>query len=326
MKVVVIGGTGFVGLNIADLLLSRGHRVTLFDRAELPATARQAFAPHGERLNVLQGDVTDRVAVDAAIRPGCDALVLGAAITADAARDATEPERILAVNLLAQVPMLEAAQRARVRRVINLSSAAAYGASGQHHPALDENTPCDPQSLYAITKFASERVAARLAELWQVDVVSVRLSGVFGPFEHASGVRDTPSPMAQIVACLTRGAPALLNHPGSRDWVYAPDVAEAVSLLIEAAKPRHTLYNVSSGVTFAAEAWGRAFARLRPGFVCRLAEALELPTVMVPGSERAPLSATRLADELGWRAKFDCDASALHLARWLRDHREGVLQ
>jgi UDP-glucose 4-epimerase len=197
-------------------------------------------------LRLLQGDVTDRAAIGA----GTDALILGAAITADAARDAAEPERILAVNLLAQTPMLEAARRAKVRGVINLSSGSAYGASGQRYPILDETTPCDPQSLYAISKFASERVAARLANLWQTDVVSVRLSAVFGPFERPGGVRDTPSPQAQIVDCMLRGKLAVLDNPGPRDWIYAPDVAEAVAVLIDAQKPRHALYNISSGEVF----------------------------------------------------------------------------
>jgi UDP-glucose 4-epimerase len=119
MRVVIFGGAGFVGLNIARLLLGQGHRVILFDRAELPPMARRVLALHAERLRVLQGDVTDPAAVAAAIGDGCDAIVLGAAITAGPARDATEPERILAVNLLAQVPVLEAARHARVRRVIN---------------------------------------------------------------------------------------------------------------------------------------------------------------------------------------------------------------
>jgi UDP-glucose 4-epimerase len=324
MNVVIFGGAGFIGLNIARLLLDRGHAVTLFDHAELPAMARRVFAPRAERLLVLQGDVTNSAAVAAAIGEGCDAIVLGAAITAGPARDATEPERILAVNLLAQVPVLEAARRAKVRRVINLSSAAAYGASGQHYPLLEETTPCDPQSLYAITKFASERVAARLADLWQADVVSVRLSGVFGPFERPGGVRDTPSPQALIVDCLARGVPALLDDEGRRDWVYATDVAEAVALLIAAGKPRHPLYNISSGVSFSAEAWGQALAALRPGFVCRVAGPGEAATVRVHGPTRAPLSIARLADEFGWHARFDCAASAADMGHWLREHHDGV--
>jgi len=320
MRVLIFGGTGFVGLNIAQGLLERGHAVTLFDRAELPTAAQRAFASHADRLRVLQGDVTDAAAVTAAVEAGCDALVLGAAVTADSKRDAAEPERILAVNLLAQVPMLQAARRTKVKRVINLSSAAAYGASGQRFALLEETTPCDPVSLYAITKFTSERVVARLSDLWQTEIISVRLSAVFGPFERGGGVRDTPSPQALMLECLARGAPVLLDEPGDKDWIYAPDVADAIALLLEAPRPRHTLYNISNAAIFSAEAWGKALALLRPGFVCRLAEAGETPTVTVHAPIRGALSVTRLADEFGWRAKFDCGSSAAHLGRWFDDY------
>jgi UDP-glucose 4-epimerase len=320
MHVLIFGGAGFVGLNIALALLGRGHAVTVFDRAGLPPAAQRAFARYGERLRVRLGDVTDHAAVAAAVGMGCDALVLGAAITASAERDATDPEPILAVNLLAQIPILQAARQAKVRRVINLSSGSAYGASGQRFPLLEETAPCDPVSLYALSKFASERVAARLAGLWQTDVISVRLSSVFGPFERPGGVRDTPSPQAQIVDRLRRGEQALLDDPGERDWIYAPDVADAVCLLLEAPTTQHKLYNITSGVRFTVETWGGAFATLRPGFVCRLASSGEAPTVTVHGPGRASLSAARLADEFGWRAKFGREASVVHLNQWLRDH------
>ena len=103
---------------------------------------------------------------------------------------------------MAQMPILMAAHRHRVRRVINLSSGSAFGAAAFRHALLDEELPCEPVSLYAITKYASERVVARLAALWQADFISVRLSGVFGPWERATGVRDTLSPQSQIIAAL----------------------------------------------------------------------------------------------------------------------------
>ncbi|MDB5501194.1 MAG: putative UDP-glucose 4-epimerase, partial [Tardiphaga sp.] len=171
MKILVFGGTGFVGLNIAEALLGRGHSVTLFDRAGLPAVAQRAFAGHGGRLAMVQGDVLDRDAVEAAIASGIDAIVMGAAITASAERDAADPETILHVNLLAQTPILVAARRHGVGRVINLSSAGAYGATAFRHALLDEDMACDPVSLYAITKYTSEKVAARLAALWDFDIV-----------------------------------------------------------------------------------------------------------------------------------------------------------
>ncbi|MBC7582535.1 MAG: NAD(P)-dependent oxidoreductase, partial [Tardiphaga sp.] len=106
MHILVFGGTGFVGLNIAATMLARGHAVTLYDRAGLPPAAQRAFAVHGDRLRVLQGDVLDRAAVEAAIGAAVDVIVMGAAITASAERDAADPETILQVNLLAQVPIL----------------------------------------------------------------------------------------------------------------------------------------------------------------------------------------------------------------------------
>jgi UDP-glucose 4-epimerase len=324
MNILVVGGTGFVGLNIAETLLTRGHAVTLFDRAGLPAAAQRAFAGHGEKLKVVQGDVLDRQATADVIATGFDTIVLGAAITAGAERDASDPETILQVNLLAQTPILMAARRGGVRRVINLSSAGAYGASAFRHALLDEELPCDPVSLYAITKFASERVAARLAELWQADIVSVRLSGVFGPWERATGVRDTPSPQMQIWAAQRQGNEAILPRPGVRDWIYAPDVADAVALLIEATKPQHRLYNISTGRPWSALQWGQQLAALNPGFVCRLATDGETPTIDLHGdADRAPLSVARLENEFGWRARFGCTDSAEHLNAWSATHRGG---
>ena len=324
MHVLVFGGTGFVGLNIAAALLARGHAVTLYDRAGLPPAAQRAFAIHGERLKVLQGDVLDRAAVDAAIGAAVDVVVMGAAITASAERDATDPETILQVNLLAQVPILVAARNAGVRRVINLSSAGAYGATAFRHPQLEEDMACDPVSLYAITKFASEKVAARLAALWPLDIISVRLSGVFGPWERATGVRDTLSPQVQILDALQQKREALLARPGVRDWVYAPDVADALVLLAEAPKLQHALYNISSGREWSALQWGEDLSALHPGFICRLAGDGETPTINLHSdADRAPLSVSRLDQEFGWRATFGCADSAADLNAWSVTHQEG---
>ena len=322
MRILVFGGAGFVGLNIAEALLARGHMVTLFDRAGLPPDARKDLACYGDRLTAIRGDVTDSPAVEAVIATGYEAIILGAAITAGPAREASDPETVLQVNLLAQTPILIAARRFGVRRIINLSSAAAYGASAFRNALLDEGTPCDPASLYAITKFASEKVAARLAALWQCEIISVRLSAVFGPWERSNEVRDTPSPQAQILAAMQEGREAVLSRPGVRDWIYAVDVAEAVTFLIEASTPHHPLYNISTGVEWPALQWGQELAALHPGFICRLADPGEAATVNLHGpADRAPLSVSRLTEEFGWRARFGCADSAADLSRWWTEHR-----
>ncbi|MGJ7522231.1 NAD-dependent epimerase/dehydratase family protein [Variovorax sp. LT1P1] len=320
-KTLVFGGAGFVGLNIAERLLADGEAVVLFDRQPPPGAAIDAFATGPGSLEVVLGDVTDVNAVTRAMTYEVDTVVLGAAVTADAARETRDPETILQINLMALTPILRAARDAGVRRVINLSSAAAYGKAAMGVAMVDEDTPPQPTGLYGITKFTSEMIGGRLADLWSLDFVSLRLSGVFGPWERATGVRDTTSPQFQITEAARRGTPALLARPGVRDWVYAPDVARAVHAVAKAPSLQHRVYNVSSPDSWSALAWGERLAALRPGFECRLAREGEAPSIDLHApADRAPLSVARLQAEFGWQAGFGMDASADHLEAWCRHH------
>jgi UDP-glucose 4-epimerase len=323
VRTLIFGGAGFVGLNIAEALLRAGHPVVAFDRSAIPEAALRGFAALPGAFTAIRGDVTDEAAVAAALPAGIDLVVIGAAITAGRERDASDPATTLKVNLLAQVPILAAARAAGVRRVVNLSSAAAYGAAGERLPELDETTPGDPVGLYAITKWASERVGARLGDLWGLDVVSLRLSGVFGPWEHATGVRDTLSPHCQILAAAVAGAPAILPRPGLRDWIYAPDVADAVLAVAATGALGHRVYNVSTGTRFTLLDWGQRLAQHFPGFVCRLAEPGEAANIDFHGpSDRAPMAVARIAHDVGWAAQTEGLESADRLAAWWRAHGE----
>lgn len=326
-KTLVFGGAGFVGLNIAERLLSQGESVVLFDRLPLPAAATSTFAALPGSLEVVQGDVTDLDAITRAMTYEIDTVVLGSAVTADAARETRDPETILQINLMALTPILRAARDADVRRIINLSSAAAYGRAAIGVPMIDEDTPPQPTGLYGITKFTSEMIGGRLADLWSLDFVSLRLSGVFGPWERATGVRDTTSPQFQISEAARRGMPALLTRPGVRDWVYAPDVARAVHAVAQAPSLQHRLYNVSAPQSWSALAWGERLAALRPGFECRLARDGEAPTIDLHApTDRAPLSVERLRAELGWQAAYAMEASADHLDAWCRQHQASSIK
>jgi UDP-glucose 4-epimerase len=321
VTVVILGGAGFVGLNLARALLRQGASVRILDRAMPPEALRDALEAPPGRLDMVTGDVTGADSLREAIRPGTDTVVMGAAVTADAAREASAPATILAVNLDAVVPILEASRRAGIRRVVNLSSAAVYG--GARAPAFAETVPAEPESLYAVTKFASEKVLARLCTHWGLDGVSLRLSAVFGPFERQTGLRDTISPQTQIWAAAEAGMPALLPRPGVRDWIYAPDVADAVSRIIAAPRLRHTLYNVSAPERWPVLAWGRLIAEARPGFVCRLAEPGETPTIALHGpADRPPLTTDRMKDEVGWSAAHGLEAAAADFIAWHDGRRE----
>ena len=313
MSVALVGGSGFVGLNIAEVLLARGTPVLLIDRSPPPDEALAELSALPGTLTVAIGDVTEPASVAAALPARADAMVLGAAITAGPEREAAQPEQILAVNL-SSLPSLLRGARGRVGRIVNLSSAAAYGRVPGADP-VDETHPVDPVTLYGVTKFASERVASRLAALWDLDLVSVRLSGVFGPWERDTGLRDTLSPQCQIEALAREGRPAILAPETARDWIYAADAAEAIASLLAEPSLGDRLFNVSTPRLSTALEWGRALARHDPDFVCRLAEAGEAPTVVMPSPPaRPPLRTTRIGGATGWTARFDLASAAADTA------------
>jgi UDP-glucose 4-epimerase len=321
MKTLVIGGGGFVGLNIVEHLLAHGHDVVLFDIAPPPDVAVTALKALPGTLTVTLGDVQAPGAVADAVQ-GADTMVYGAAVTAGPERDRQAPELTLGVNLTGFMAALRAACEGGVRRVVNLSSAGAYGAAAFTGTGpLHEGDPApDPQSIYSVTKFASERIGTRMAEVWGLDVVNVRLSGVFGRWERRTGVRDTPSPQFQILEAFMAGRPALVERMDDRDWIYAPDVAQAVAALLAAPTLSHRLYNISTGETWSVLAWGQALAARFDGAVCRLAAPGETPNIALHApTDRRPLDVSRIRLDVSFPGCLNIEQSVENYAAWAQE-------
>ena len=107
MAVLVTGGAGFVGLNLVEALLSRGHDVTVFGREPLPPIAETAFATLPGRLRAVQGDVRDALVLKTLFASEkFDTVFPFAAVTSGPAREAEDPETVLQVNLLGTLATL----------------------------------------------------------------------------------------------------------------------------------------------------------------------------------------------------------------------------
>lgn len=318
MNLVIFGAAGFVGVNVALALAARGHALALADRNAPPEAVRAALPD----ANWMQGDVRDPAFLESAIAYGVDGVVWGAALTADAARDAAEPDAILSVNLAALAAVLRIAKARGVRRVVNLGSGAAFGEAAFREHALEEEDPVpDPRSLYALSKFSGERLCARYAALTGLSVATLRLSSVFGPWERLTGARDTPSPFLSLMTLAESGEEARLPRALERDWLYAPDVGEAVAGILGARELSHGLYHVGPGVPYTVLAWGQVLATRRPGWRCRLAESAETSNVDPQGDrDRAPLAVARIAADIGFRTAYDLHASVEHLGAWAHAH------
>ncbi len=320
MSVLITGGTGFVGLGIAEALLARGEKVALFGLEPPPPAAKPAFEKLEGKVIAMIGDVRDTAALERLIADAkIDRIVHAAVITAGAQRERRDPRSILDTNLMGTLSVLEAAQRHPVRRIVLLSSAAVYGAAGGRSKPLTEEDPTpNPETLYAITKFASERVALRQQALTGLDVVIARLSAVFGPWERDTGLRDTLSAPFQALALAIEGKEVVLSRPGLRDWLYVRDVASAVIALLDANKPKHGVYNISTGFRWTVEDWCQRLARRYPGFKWRLSsDPTDITVDLFSTVDRAPLSIDRFAKEFGFRARYDIDAAFQDYMNWL---------
>jgi nucleoside-diphosphate-sugar epimerase len=217
--------------------------------------------------------------------------------------------------------VLQAAQRHPVQRFVYLSSVAVYGTNAfASEPLTEERTAPQPDSLYAISKYAGERTAVRMKSLTGLDVVAARLGPVFGRWERQTPYRDTMSAQFQtLVHALEQpDREIVLPRPGLRDWVYARDVAQAVLLLLDAPRLNHAVYNVGSGFRWTIEDWCRRLAARHPGLTHRLSsDPAECNVDLHSPLDRAPLSIDRLNQELGYRPRYDLDAAFTDLMAWL---------
>ncbi len=325
MTMLVTGAAGFVAAALVEEAARRGETVVAVDRAAAPAALTAAWQVLPGEVRFAVADVRDGAGLAEVMRRhGVTTLVHAAAITSGPAREASAPAEIMETNLVGVVRVLEAARAAGVGRIVHLSSASAYGAGAFEGETLDEvASPCLPESLYSISKFAGERTARRLADLWGLDVRVARLTAVFGRWERDTGVRDTLSPQFQTTAAALRGAEAILDRAGQRDWVYVRDVAEAV-LALRDAGTAPPVVNVGPGREWSVACWCGLLAERFPGFRWRLADHGEAPTIDLHGDrDRRPLAVERLAS-IGYRSDWGLERSFADYVDWAVAHPELV--
>lgn len=264
MTLLITGGTGFVMSVVAREWLERHpeRRAVILDRAGLDTTAAAYFEPVRERLSLIQGDVRDPSGWSAELdRHEITEVVHGATVTpisrgsAEEARvqpEALMPAKIVEVNLMGTVQLLEwARQSKQVRRFVYVSSGSVY----RHHgpdwsrEALPEDGYVAPLTLYGISKFAAEMVVNRYADLFGLSAASVRLSSIYGPMDRATesrNFRHVPNRVAQMALDGVVIRPNSLEPIG--DYLHSVDAARAILALAQAPQLRYRHYNVASGV------------------------------------------------------------------------------
>ncbi len=263
MTLLVTGGTGFAMSVLVRSWLDAypDRRAVIFDRAGLDKAALAHFAPVAERMVLVQADVLDHREWEQRLDAmGITVVVHGATITpisrgsaGEASREPEkeDPARIVDVNLMGTVRVLDWARRQQgIKRFIYVSSGSVYRNHGPDWSGepLPEDGYVAPLKLYGISKFASEMITNRYRDLFGLPAISVRLASVYGTMDRPTGSRNfrhVPNRVAHMALAGETVRPT--NTEAVGDYIHAEDVARAIIALIEAPNLNYRTYNVGSG-------------------------------------------------------------------------------
>lgn len=225
---------------MAAFFLKKGYSTIILDNF---SSGRRENLSGLKKARLVEGDVRDFDLVCRAME-GAD-YVFHLAAVVSVLTSLEEPQSTWEVNLKGTYNLLEAARRAKVKRLIFISSSAVYGEC----PRLPfkETFPLQPESPYALSKLMGEELCALYWRLYRLETVALRLFNVYGP-------RQNPfSQYANAIPNFTRklltGQTPTIYGDGrqTRDFVYVGDVVRAVELAARSKKGVGHVFNVGSG-------------------------------------------------------------------------------
>ncbi|NWB28116.1 NAD-dependent epimerase/dehydratase family protein [Pseudomonas gingeri] len=237
--ILITGGAGFIGSNLAELLLAKGYSIRVLD--DLSTGKRSNLALDNPRVELIEGDVADAALV-ARVMHGCQAVVHLAAV-ASVQASVDDPVRTHQSNFIGSLNVCEAMREAGVKRVIFASSAAVYGNNGEGE-SIDEDTPKAPLTPYASDKLASEYYFDFYRRQHALEPVIFRFFNVFGPRQ------DPSSPYSGVISIFSeraeKGLPITVFGDGeqTRDFIYVGDLVKVLLQALESPQVQEGAINV----------------------------------------------------------------------------------
>ena len=232
MKVLITGGAGFVGSNIADKLLAQGDEVLVIDNY---ATGRRDNLPPHSNLTVIEGTIADAALVNKIFDDFKPDKVVHAAASY---KDPNNWEEDTRTNVVGSANIVQASERLNVKRLIYFQTALCYGLHPIEQPITLEH-PLNPQgSSYAISKTAGEHYIS----LSELDFLSFRLANAYGP-------RNISGPLPTFYHRLTNNKKCFVMDT-RRDFIFINDLVEVVMKAL-AGVGEKGYYHISSGSDFA---------------------------------------------------------------------------
>jgi len=315
MKIIIVGGAGYIGSHVAHEFSDLGHEVTIFDN--LSTGTRENLFPE-ERF--IEGDMHDHSALLAAMK-GHDAVIYMAAAKA-AGESMLVPEKYSTQNICGAIGVMNAAAESGLRKLVFSSTAATYG-EPKYLP-IDEKHPTEPENYYGFTKLEIERILAWYDKLKGLRFAALRYFNAAGydPKGRVHGLEKNPANLIPRVMEVAMGYKPKLDVYGTdyptkdgtciRDYVHVSDLARGhVAALDWIMKNDKSLtVNLASG---------SGLSVLEIIEEARRVSGRSIPVDMVarrPGDPACLYASPSLAKELlGWEAR-DSSVETLIKSTW----------
>jgi UDP-glucose 4-epimerase len=280
---MVTGASGFLGKAVMKLLAEQKQRAIGLD-------------PRASATTQVVDDLSDRAKLTRLLSDERITHIIHAGGVSGPMVQADNPVKVISINVLGSLNLLNAAMDTRVRTFIYCSSAAALGSFHENTP-VDENYPLRPNNTYSASKAAMEMVLRGLWGRIPLDLCALRFTVIYGPG------RETIYTVEEIVGAALAGKPARIAAMADWPYVYIDDAARAAVQACYAKGRRQLSYFIAHP------------ERVTPDDIAAAAAAAGKPVRIEidasrPKAERGPLDVEPAARDFGFRAQVG--------------HREGV--
>lgn len=245
MNILVTGAAGFIGSNLTEFLLEKGHNVVGLDNFSTGFKENWNHFIENPNFIWMEGDIRNYITCFNATK-NID-IVLHQAALGSVPRSLKDPRTSNEVNVNGFLNILEASKERRVKRIIYAASSSTYGDSNQL-PKVEENIG-KPLSPYAVTKYVNELYADVYARCYGLELIGLRYFNVFGRRQTPNGAYAAVIP--KFIGQYLNGESPVINGDGaySRDFTYIDNVIQMnyLAMMTQNKKALNQVYNTAVG-------------------------------------------------------------------------------
>lgn len=241
--ILITGGAGFIGSNLADALIEDNEIVVVDDLS----MGKVENLPQSTHLHFFEHSITDNEFMSQLLVDWHFDYIFLLAAVASVADTIARPVKTHEVNQNANLNILETIRvnKLPIKKLLFASSAAVYG----NNPELPkkENSPIEPLSPYAIDKFATERFLVNYGKLYNIPTACTRFFNVYGPKQNPSSPYS--GALSLIAKSIKNGDAFSIFGDGeqTRDFVYVEDVTNALEIMAKDVNITSRVINVATG-------------------------------------------------------------------------------